>query len=143
MLIKLLHNYIQSYIYKYGLLLCLQAYYWVDDSPVLFTLLGQLSSLDRNVRATGQNFISEVPIQHNSAENRHNKLVDIASSKRLYLQRLSSFQNRLKQLNRSCVALFVTPVSDPVWLQIECLHPFEKNWFLCEHRVVPINLNQT
>ena len=95
------------------------------------------------MRATGHNFIGGFQVQRNSTGDHHNKLVDVASSKRLYLQRLAKFQHSANQLNTSCVALFVTPVRDPVWLQIGCSHPFERNWFLCEHPGVPMNFNQT
>ena len=58
-------------------------------------------------------------------------------AKRLYLQHLTAHDNHSVYFTKSCVIAFVSLVSNPVWLQIDCSHSFKNLYFLCERLVTP------
>ena len=81
---------------------------------------------------------SEVISDHHT-----DKQVDHILLKIQYLKQLASFDNTSEHLRNSCVAIFNTAVSDPLWIQVECSHTFEHNVLFFEYPATPLNVKQT
>ena len=82
------------------------------------------------------------------ASNNFNTIKDdkdeeIALSNLSYLIQRPNSNNSSKHLIKSCVAVFLTPVSNPVWTQIDCSHIFLRIYFVCEHSRAPVVSNTT
>ena len=65
------------------------------------------------------NGFSEVISDHHT-----DKQLDHILLKIQYLKQLASFDNTSEHLRNSCVAIFNTAVSDPLWIQVKCSHTF-------------------
>ena len=68
---------------------------------------------------------------------------DSSLAKFAYLQHLTAHDNHSVYFTKSCVTAFVSLVSNPVWLQIDCSHSFKNLYFLCERLVTPAHSRQT
>ena len=68
---------------------------------------------------------------------------DVDKSNLVYLRRVANDNNSSKHFIKSCIAIFLTPVSNPVWIKIECSHSFRWIYFLCEHKRAPLMTNET
>ena len=108
-------------------------------------MVEQLDASHFNMRTAGHNFrASQQNSTKSDVKNLFVKLNEISVSKRLYLQRLASTRMNRSELSKtSCVTVFATPVSNPVWLPIDCLQSFESNWFVCEYAAIPLHNKQT
>ena len=126
------------------MLSCYQTFYWIDDSPVLFNMMQRLRPFEfamlqvkHQFLTSGNSFAQEI------SNIRGSKYINYTLSKLSYLRRLANYNNSSKYLIESCVAVFTTPVSNPVWLQIECSHSFQMMSYLCEHTRAPMMMTKT